>query len=210
MLSTVTKGAFRHSRRLFHSNFILESKKDPYKVLGVSNSASAGEIKKAYYKLAKEYHPDTNKDPKSKERFIEIQEAYDLLSDEQKRLRYDQFGHQDDTMGGMGGQGGGFNPFAQGGFSGFGNGGFGSFEDLLRGFESGGFSNGFNQRQTSFGEDILTRVQISFMDACQGVKKSIQISPIVNCQPCDGTGSTSKKRNTCPQCKGTGQVFSIN
>jgi molecular chaperone DnaJ len=202
MFTVATRSAFRHSRRYFHSNFVLQSKKDPYKVLGVSNSASAGEIKKAYYKLAKEYHPDTNKDPKSKERFIEIQEAYDLLSDEQKRLQYDQFGHQDSNMGGMGGQGG-FNPFAQGGFSGFGNSGFGSFEDLFRGF--GGFD-----RQASIGEDILTRVQITFMEACQGVKKSIQITPIVTCKPCDGTGSTSKKLNTCPQCKGTGQVLNVN
>ena len=179
-------------RRHIHSTAQLFSKMDPYKILGVANSASANEIKKKYYQLAKEYHPDTNKDPKAKERFLEIQEAYDLLSDEQKRLQYDQFGHQDD-VGGMGGGGQGF----PGGF-----GGFGGFEDLFRGF---GFGN-----QVSVGEDIVVRVQITFMESCHGVTKTIQTTPIVNCKPCDGTGSTSKKLNTCPQCKGTGQVFLIH
>jgi molecular chaperone DnaJ len=166
--------------------------------LGVSNSASQNEIKKKYYQLAKEFHPDTNKDPNAKEKFIEIQNAYDILSDEQKRMQFDQYGHEQE----MGGQG--YNPFQQGGgfgqgFQGF-QGGFNPLEDLF------GFG-GFGRNQQNIGEDILTRIQITFLEACHGVRKTININPIVSCEPCDGTGSTTKKLNTCPQCRGTGQVF---
>lgn len=131
-------------RAAFHSSRL--NLADPYKIIGVNKDATSSEIKKKYYQLAKEFHPDTNKDPKAKEKFVEIQNAYEILSDETKRRNYDQFGdesqQQQNPYGGFGGFQGG-NPFG-----GSGN----PFEDLLRGFGSGGTrGNPFAQ---NVGDDI--------------------------------------------------------
>ncbi|KAJ3272002.1 hypothetical protein HDV01_006042 [Terramyces sp. JEL0728] len=180
----------------FHSSAINYFKKDPYQVLGVGKQASANEIKKKYYQLAKEYHPDTNKDPKAKEKFIEIQSAYELLSDEQKRQDYDQFGHQDSQNPFQGGG----NPF-QGNPFGFGGGG-NPFHDIFSSFR------GFGGQMDNIGEDIMQRMNITFMEACHGAKKELSYQKIVTCSPCGGDGAKQGKKPTvCGQCGGAGQVI---
>ena len=134
---------------------------------------------------------------------MEIQSAYEILSDEQKRAKYDQFGHA--------GDGGGFNPnpgynsqggFGQGGFNGFGQGGFGNLEDILRGFAGFG-----GQPQQTLGDDILARTSITFLEAAHGVTKNINYRPVVKCSPCSGSGTKKGiPPKTCPQCRGTGQA----
>ena len=138
------------------------AKRDYYEVLGLSKGASQEEIKKAYRQLAKKYHPDVNKEPGAEEKFKEINEAYDTLSDEQKKARYDQFGF-DDPMGGAG-AGGGF-----GGFGGFG-GGFGGFEDIFSSFFGGGTRNSHHNGPKQ-GQDVEKTMTISFEDAVYGCKK---------------------------------------
>lgn len=174
----------------------MAQKRDYYEVLGVQKSATQDEIKKAYRSLAKKYHPDINKDPGAEEKFKEINEAYETLSDEQKRKRYDQFGF-DDPMGGMGGAGG---------FSGFGGAGFGGFEDIFSSFFGGGSrrqSNGPRQ-----GEDIEKQMTISFEDAVYGCKKKVRLSVDEECTACGGTGAYSKSDiHTCPDCHGTGYIL---
>lgn len=134
------------------------AKRDYYEVLGLSKGASQDEIKRAYRQLAKKYHPDINKEPGAEEKFKEINEAYDTLSDEQKKARYDQFGF-DDPMGGAGGSG-----FS--GFSGF-SGGFGGFEDIFSSFFGGGSRNQHNGPQQ--GKDVEKTMTISFEDAVYGL-----------------------------------------
>lgn len=197
--------------------------KDPYSALGVSRSATAGEIKKAYYSLAKKYHPDTNKEPSAKERFGEAQTAYELLSDPQKKQTFDQYGAAAfDQQGGYGGpdpSAGGGNPFAgAGGFgAGFGSaGGFGGaefhFEDLFnafggqarRGRAGAGRQQPFRQ-EILVGDNIEVQTNISFMDAAKGVRKDIHISPMVQCKTCTGNGlKTGMRKETCQACNGTG------
>ncbi|KAI8896424.1 hypothetical protein BC833DRAFT_528280 [Globomyces pollinis-pini] len=194
--------------RSFHSNKInlfinstqLSLQKDPYSVLGVDKNATSSQIKKAYYQLAKEYHPDTNKDPSAKEKFLEIQNSYEILTDENKKAHYDQFGHDPDPS--TGGFNNGFNGFGGFGGNGFNGGGFSGnpFEDLFSQF-------GGAQRE-SVGSDISTRLQISFLDAAKGIEKEISYRPVVSCTPCKGSGAkpgTTPK--TCPQCRGAGQVL---
>ncbi|KAI8062311.1 uncharacterized protein B0P05DRAFT_574467 [Gilbertella persicaria] len=180
------------------------NKKDPYEVLGVKKTASASEIKKAYYGLAKKYHPDTNKDKDAREKFVQIQEAYEILSDEDKRKQYDQFGHGFD--GGMGG-----NPY--GGFHG--SSGFpGGFDpnDIFSQFFGGGFgarsggggANPFNSRPMA-GDDIQVPLTLSFMEAVKGVTKFVQVNKVTNCDTCHGNGlRAGKKKETCSVCHGTG------
>nr|POE87797.1 dnaj like 1, mitochondrial [Quercus suber] len=210
-------------RRTFHASTSLRATKDPYKALGVASSASAGEIKKAYYGLAKKYHPDTNKDPKAKERFSEAQSAYELLSDDKKKAAWDQYGaaafDQGAGFGSSGGAGGapGGNPFAGGGFGGFGGnaggqGGFGAdfnFEDLFSAFGGSGARRGRRggpfQEEVMVGENIEVQTNISFMDAAKGVQKDIVITPLVQCKTCTGSGLKSGvSRSTCASCDGTG------
>nr|POE54518.1 dnaj like 1, mitochondrial [Quercus suber] len=211
-------------RRTFHASTSRQATKDPYKALGVANSASAGEIKKAYYGLAKKYHPDTNKDPKAKERFSEAQSAYELLSDEKKKAAWDQYGaaafDQGAGFGSSGGAGGpaGGNPFAGGGFGGFGGGaggqgGFGgadfNFEDLFSAFGGTGARRGRRggpfQEEVMVGENIEVQANISFMDAAKGVQKDIVITPLVQCKTCTGSGlKKGVSRSTCTSCDGTG------
>ncbi|KAI0872659.1 hypothetical protein GGS24DRAFT_466576 [Hypoxylon argillaceum] len=206
-------------RQSFHATSSALASKDPYKALGVGKSASPSEIKKAYYGLAKKFHPDTNKDPKAKDKFAEIQSAYEILSDPQKREQYDQFGAAAFDQNGAPHPGGG-SPFGEGSpFSGFGaGGGFGSnfdFEDLFNAF-SGGRGNPFGGggargRKNPFaqgilvGEKIEVQTTISFMEAAKGTSKSITIHPMVTCDTCTGSGlKPGTQRTECRSCGGTG------
>lgn len=178
------------------------AKRDYYEVLGLTKGASQDEIKKAYRSLAKKYHPDINKEPGAEEKFKEINEAYDTLSDETKKARYDQFGH-DDPMGGAGGFGG----FE--GFGGFGGaGGFGGFEDILSSFFGGGASSRGNQYGPQDGRDVRKNMTITFEEAVYGCKKVVRLNVEDECTQCGGTGANSKNDiKTCPKCKGQGRVL---
>lgn len=177
-------------------------KRDYYEVLGVGKDASADEIKKAYRKAAKENHPDLHPgDKECEERFKEVNEAYEVLSDEDKRKKYDQFGHAAfDPNAGYGGAGGGF-----GGFGDFGDLGdiFGSFGDIF-GFGGGQRSNPNAPRK---GENIRTSVSISFEEAAFGCEKEVTVGRVESCPDCKGTGcQPGTTPEVCPDCKGTGSV----
>lgn len=207
----------------FHTTSPLSAIPDPYKVLGVDKNASAGDIKKAYYGMAKKYHPDTNKDSEAKEKFAEAQSAYELLSDAKKKENYDRFGSAAfDQSGGFDPNAAGGNPFAgAGGFHGFGGGfggaGFGggfsgdiNFEDLFGAF-TGGARRGPRGRRNPFqdqifvGEDIEVQTNISFMDAAKGTSQDIVITPLIQCETCKGDGlKQGTKRSQCRQCNGSG------
>jgi molecular chaperone DnaJ len=190
--------------------------KDPYGTLGVGKNASASEIKKAYYALAKKYHPDTNKDPSAKEKFTDAQSAYELLNDPQKKAAFDQYGAAAFDQGaGFDPSAGGGNPFAGAGggnpFSGFG-GGFGAefnFEDLFGAFTGGARrgrrGGGPFAEEILVGENIEVQTNISFMDAAKGVAKNITITPLVQCGTCKGDGlKKGSSRQQCRRCNGTG------
>jgi molecular chaperone DnaJ len=167
-------------------------KRDYYEVLGIGRDASSEEIKKAFRKLAFQYHPDRNKDAGASDRFKEINEAYEVLSDEDKRSAYDRFGH--DAANGQ-------NPFGRG-FEGFDMGGFG---DIFEAFFGG---SGTARRQTvRRGADLRYRVSLSFEEAALGVEKELEISRTEVCEVCHGTraepGSTPQR---CPSCDGSGEV----
>ncbi len=180
--------------------------KNYYDILRVSKTASADEIKSAYRKLAKQYHPDLHpNDEVAASKFKEISEAYEVLGDEQKRKNYDQFGSPDGNP--FGANSGGFGGFSSSNFGG----GFGGFDDLggIFGdiFGAFGGSSGSKQSKNTRGDDINLKVNISFMEACTGVKKSISVSRIETCEFCSGTGAkTSNDYSVCPTCNGTGQV----
>lgn len=174
----------------------MAGKRDYYEILGVGRNATDAELKKAYRTLAKQYHPDVNQENKDAEaKFKEISEAYAVLSDTEKRQKYNQFGHE--AFSGNGG-GGGFD------FS-----GFGGFEDIFEAFMGGG---SFGRRQSQRGgpqrgSDLKYSMDIAFEEACFGVEKEIQITRQQTCQTCSGSGAkqgTSKE--TCKSCGGTGQV----
>ncbi len=174
------------------------AEKDYYKVLGVDKKASQDEIKSAYRKLAKQYHPDINKTPEAQEKFKEINEAYEVLGDEKKRVNYDQFGSADGFQGFNGGNAGG-------GFGGFGSGfgGFDIFNDIFSAFGGGGTRANVMEQ----GEDINLQMTISFEEAVFGCKKDISISRIEKCEVCHGTGAKNgTEYTTCPDCNGTGRV----
>ena len=174
-------------------------KRDYYEVLGLSKSASADEIKRAYRKMAKKYHPDVNKEPGAEEKFKEVQEAYDVLSDDNKKAAYDRYGHAAfDQTGGFGGAGG---------FQG----GFGGFEDVDLGDIFGSFFGGGSQRQRKTGpirgEDRFIQLEIDFMDAIKGKKTEIKINYDEQCSHCHGTGAKNEHDvQTCPRCNGTGTI----
>lgn len=177
----------------------MAQKRDYYEVLGVSKTASADEIKKAYRSLAKKYHPDMNPGDKEAEaKFKEINEAYDVLSDTEKRSKYDQFGHAAFDPAAGGGEG-------FGGFGGFGGDGF-DFGDIFSSFFGGGGSR--SQRSAAIdGEDIVTRLTISFDEAVFGCEKEITYPRVEACEDCGGTGAEKgTKPETCPTCKGSGRV----
>jgi molecular chaperone DnaJ len=175
-----------------------DNKRDYYDVLGVAKDASDDEIKKAYRKVAKECHPDLNPDNKEKERqFKEANEAYEVLSDSQKKQLYDQYGHA------------GVDPNYGAGRGGFGD--FGGFGDIDLGsiFESffGGFGGGGRSNAPRKGESIRASLIISFEEAAFGCEKEIEVSRIEVCQPCGGSGaSKGTAAETCANCKGSGQV----
>ncbi|RKP04999.1 hypothetical protein THASP1DRAFT_35422 [Thamnocephalis sphaerospora] len=188
----------------------IELKRDAYEVLGISRTASQSEIKKAYYSLARKFHPDTNKEKGAHEKFVEVQEAYEILSDEQKRAAYDQFGHA-----GFGGEA----PPGAGGFPGgnpFGGAGHGNIrpEDIFDQFFGGAFRRGGGARGAGGFQTVVdnicpylrqARVTISFMEAVKGVDKTIQVTPIVVCKPCNGNGTKDgRKAEACRACGGTG------
>jgi molecular chaperone DnaJ len=186
--------------RSFQSSAILQSYKgNPYQTLGLSKSASAADIKKSYYQLAKQYHPDTNKDPKAKERFVEIQSAYEILSDASKKAQYDQFGASAFNENG----GPGFDPSGHPGFSGFGK-GFSDdiFDQLFSAFGGGQRTGG----GMATGQDVSVSFKIDFMEAAKGASKPLVYERIKECSPCKGSGlKPGAKRTTCVVCKGTGQ-----
>jgi molecular chaperone DnaJ len=165
-------------------------KRDYYEVLGVDRNASAEEIKKAYRSLARKLHPDVNKAPDAEERFKEVKEAYDVLSDEQKRAQYDRYGHIDPNQG-IGG----------GGFSGADFGGFGDIFDM---FFGGGSRRDPNAPQR--GSDLQYTMTIEFKEAVFGVEKDITIPRTETCDTCRGSGARpGTKPETCSVCRGTGQ-----
>lgn len=174
----------------------MADKRDYYEVLGISKGASADEIKKAYRALAKKYHPDMNPGDKEAEaKFKEANEAYAVLSDDEKRSKYDQFGHAafDPASGGFGG--GGF-----GGFEGF------DFSDIFSSF----FGGGGRQQARNMpeeGDDILARTTVSFEEAAFGCKKEVSFARVEECKSCSGTGAEKGTQpETCSACKGRGFV----
>lgn len=183
----------------------MAEKRDYYEVLGVSKTATQDEIKKAYRQLAKKYHPD-NKETGDAEKFKEASEAYSVLSDEQKRKTYDQFGHAafDPNTGGA-------NPFSGSGFEGFNFGGdFGDLGDIFSSIFGGGFqsSRSSRNRGPQNGSDQLVRIKISFMDAIKGTKVSLNVNYDEKCSSCNGTGAKNgSEYSTCSTCKGRGRVL---
>ncbi len=184
------------------------AKRDYYEVLGVSRDASADEIKKAYRKAAIQYHPDKNPgDAEAEEKFKEAAEAYDVLSNPDKKARYDQFGHEGMNGGGAGGFGGGFS----GGFtmedifSRFGDifgGGFGGFEGF-----GGGSSGG---RRVNRGSDLRIKVKLTLKEIVHGTEKKLKINKMVACDQCGGTGAKdSNSYSECTTCHGSGYVTQV-
>ena len=176
----------------------MADKRDYYEVLGVDKSADANAIKKAYRSLAKKYHPDMNPGDKEAEaKFKEVNEAYAVLSDEEKKAKYDQFGHA------------AFDPAAGGGY-GADFGGFGDFGDIFSSFFGGGFgggaSTGRRANAPTRGDDIGIRVTISFEEAAFGVKKEVSYNKVQKCGECGGSGAAKGTfAETCHSCNGTGQ-----
>ena len=183
----------------------MADKRDYYEVLGVNKGCSADELKKAYRKLAKKYHPDLNPgDKKAEAAFKEVNEAYEVLSDKDKRARYDQFG--------FAGVDPNFNPGAAGGgFGGFG--GSVDFGDIFDSFFGGGFGGfgGSTRRQSANramrGSDVYQSVTISFFEAAHGVKRNVEVTRQSACPECGGNGcEKGTSPTTCPECHGTGQI----
>ncbi|TFK57495.1 hypothetical protein OE88DRAFT_1709735 [Heliocybe sulcata] len=201
-------------RRAFHASAPSSaSQKDPYSVLGVKKDAPQADIKKVYFSLARKYHPDTNPDKDAQAKFLEIQEAYDILKDEKKRAAYDKYGSAAQQPG--------FDPDAyeqaRNGFGG-GFGGFGGFTDFGSAFGGGARANadlfeqlfgafgGRARRGPERGEDLETMVNVSFTEACKGTKRTITTTPVVDCSSCSGSGlKPGHKRSRCTSCEGTGQ-----
>ena len=182
------------------------SKRDYYEVLGVSKNATAEELKKAYRQMAIKYHPDKNPDDKSaEEKFKEAAEAYEVLSNPDKRQRYDQFGHA--GMNGSSGYGGGmsmddifsnfgdiFGDFFGGGFSGFG----------------GGFGRGRSSQRVPQGSNLRIRVKLTLEEVASGVEKKVKVSKNIHCESCNGTGARAgSKPTTCTTCHGSGRVMRV-
>ncbi len=189
------------------------AKRDYYEVLGVNKSASADEIKKAYRKKAIQYHPDKNPGDKvAEENFKEAAEAYDVLSNPDKRARYDQFGHA-----GMSGAAGNGGPFGGGGFSGNMSMDdiFSMFGDIFGGHSSGGFggfggfgSGSSSQQRRYRGSDLRVKVKLTLKEISTGVEKKFKLKKYVPCSHCHGTGAEgSSSSETCPTCKGSGTVI---
>ncbi|MCH9754133.1 MAG: molecular chaperone DnaJ [Alphaproteobacteria bacterium] len=184
------------------------SNRDYYETLGVSKGASQSDLKSAYRKLAIKYHPDKNPDNQEAEKkFKEINEAYNILKDDQKRAAYDKYGHSA-FQGGGGGHPGG-NPFGAGGFgsSGFDFGGGGNFSDIFEDLFGGGGSGKRTSTQAR-GTDLRYNLQVSLEEAFSGKTEEISFSASVKCEPCNGTGSKDSKITSCSTCGGAGKVRS--
>lgn len=176
--------------------------KNYYEILGVPKNATQDDIKKAYRKLVKEYHPDLHpNDPNCANQFKEINEANEVLSDEKKRKQYDfELEHPGASAGGFGGFGG-----ASGGFGGFED----IFGDIFSSFTGGGRSSGASAKTR--GQDITIELKLSFLDAAKGAKREITYNRNAPCQTCKGTGAKGGSAyKTCPKCGGTGQVQYVN
>jgi molecular chaperone DnaJ len=174
------------------------SKRDFYEILGISRNADADEIKKAYRKLAIKFHPDKNPDDKSAEdKFKEAAEAYEVLSDNEKRRRYDQYGHA-----GVGG--------AASGGGGYGGGGmnmediFSQFGDIFGGGFGGGGGRSSGGRRVTKGSNLRVKVRMNLQEIATGVEKKIKVNKYVSCNACKGTGSETGVMETCPGCRGAG------
>ena len=198
----------------------MANKRDYYEVLGVSKTATDEELKKAYRKLAKKYHPDANPDNKAEAeaKFKEVNEAYETLSNPQKRKMYDQFGTADPQGfgGGAGGPfGGGYYSYTSSGFDGFdGFSDFGDLGDIFSSFFGGGARTGTSSRQQSRGPrkgaDLNLNLEISFEEAFLGVEKEISITRPDTCSVCKGSGAKPGTSVTkCPICNGTGTVREV-
>ena len=188
----------------------MAEKRDYYEVLGVQKNANADEIKKAYRKAAIKYHPDKNPgDKEAEEKFKEAAEAYDVLSNPDKRARYDQFGHAG-MSGAAGGGAGGFGGFSGGGFSMEDI--FSQFGDIFGGHFGGGFrsSGGGGARHVNRGSDIRVRVKLTLAEIANGVTKKLKINKTVACDKCGGTGAKdANSYSSCPTCNGTGYVTRV-
>ncbi len=186
--------------------------KDYYKILGVEKGASKDEIKKAFYKLAHKYHPDKKDGNEAK--FKEVNEAYQTLSDDSKRSKYDQFGSGFENMGGQGYGGNGQGGFEGFDFSGFSNGGgadfgssfdMGNLNDIFSDFFTGGMGGGRSEARR--GRDISTEIQISFSESIFGTSRKILITKTSNCTTCNGSGAKpGTKMETCKYCNGQGKI----
>ncbi|MET0385443.1 MAG: molecular chaperone DnaJ [Polyangiales bacterium] len=172
------------------------SKRDYYEVLGLERTAALSDIKKAYRKLALELHPDRNPgDPQAEEKFKEASEAYGVLSDQNKRALYDQYGHR-----GLQSQGQGFNDVQDI---------FSQFSDIFSDFFGGGSPFGGGRRSrggAERGADLRTGIRLTLKDAAFGLKKDIALTHPGPCGTCDGSGAQGGKRKQCPRCQGTGQI----
>ena len=179
-----------------------ENKRDYYEVLGVEKNAAADEIKRAYRKLAAKYHPDVNHEADAEAKFKEINEAYEVLSNQEKRQLYDQYGFAGVDPNFAASQGG--NPF--GGFGGFS--GFGDLGDIFGDFFGGGSrTRSSGGTRAARGENVVVQVEVSFEEAAFGCKKEVNVSRIETCDQCHGSGCAEGTHpETCPQCRGTGQV----
>ena len=184
----------------------MAEKRDYYEVLGVAKNANADEIKKAYRKAAIKYHPDKNPgDKEAEEKFKEAAEAYDVLSNPDKRARYDQFGHagMGGATGGAGGFGGGFGGFSMEDI-------FSQFGDIFGGHFGGGFRSSGGGRTVNRGSDIRVKVRLTLQEIAEGVTKKLKINKTVACDRCGGTGAKdSSSYGTCTTCNGTGYVMTV-
>lgn len=192
--------------RTFHTSNTLRAEKNPYKVLGLDKNASKDDVKKKYKELAKKYHPDISKEPDAKEKFAEITNAYEVLSDDNKRQMYDQTGSTDPNMGGFGAGGmggfGGVNPedifrdfFTGGGFGGFGENPFADAEDV--------------RDQPRHGADSRSTIKVSLREAAFGAVRDITVKKANECGTCHGSGSDPRsKPKKCKVCKGMGRIES--
>ncbi len=180
------------------------AKRDFYDILGVGKSADAAEIKKAYRQMAIKYHPDKNPgDKASEDKFKEAAEAYEALSDPDKRRKYDQFGHAGVGSSAQGGQGG----YGAGGFSM--DDIFSQFGDIFGGGGGGGFGGGQRGRRVARGTNLRVKVKLTLEEIGTGVEKKLKVPKSVSCDKCHGTGSSTGSTTTCGTCRGQGQVMQV-